>query len=284
MRGWIVTTAGSSPSWTRSSTRSPATGGPPAIWGTMRASRSSPSTHTAAVGPDTRSTTPSCPSPAASAELTSEPAPPGAARRPRTASGAGPRRARPRPPRVPLAPVDHDQRGDHDAAGLPRLLHRRDQGATAGEDVVDHRHRGPLLDERPLDPLLEAVLLRLLAHEEAGHALAPGPRGGAHRAHQGVGAEREAAHRARRRGGEGRPAELAREGRALGIEQHLAGVEVPRGASARRQDDRLSHEGALAQQVRQAGGGVGRGGHPGSLAGERAVADRRRTPSRGAGR
>src|SRR5262245_11056698 len=77
---------------------------------------------------------------------------------------------------APLLLAVHDhQRTAHHAAGLARPVDRRDQARPGGEDVVHDADRGPLLDERALDPLLQAVPLGFLADEEAGPALAGGP-------------------------------------------------------------------------------------------------------------
>ena len=258
----------------------------PAICGTHAAPRAPrPSTHTVAVGPDTRSTTPSWPAPPRRR--------PGsrrsrrrlrAARPPRTARGAGLRRAPPRPPR---GPPRHGRSPRAAATTTPPAWRAFSTAVTRDPPLVSTSSTTatgvPSSMNGPSIHCWRPCFLASLRTKKPVTRSPARPGRRAHRAHQGVGAEREAAHRARRRRGEGRPGELAGEGRALGIEQHLARVEVARGAAPGRQHDRLAHEGALAQQMRQAGGGVGRGGHPGSLVGERAVADRRRTPSRGAG-
>ena len=131
-----------------------------------------------------------------------------------------------------VAVDDHQRRHDH-GPGLARLLDRGDEGPPAREHVIDDRHRRALLDEGPLDPLLKAVLLGLLAHEEARDAAALGPGSGTHRADQRIGAERQPAHGGRPRRAQRLPGERPRQRRALRVEQHLAGVEVEGRAAAR---------------------------------------------------
>ena len=66
-------------------------------------------------------------------------------------------------------------------------------GTPGREGVVDDRDRRALLDERPLDPVLQPVLLRLLADEEPGPPVSVGPCRGADRTHERIGAGGEPA-------------------------------------------------------------------------------------------
>src|SRR5690606_7790469 len=94
-----------------------------------------------------------------------------------------------------LQPIDETERAQYVEASEARALDRAQRGSSGRDHVLEDHDRGALGELRALDPLVGAVALRLLAHDEC-RARLPGVEardtgGGGER----VGTERETADR-----------------------------------------------------------------------------------------
>src|SRR5579864_231444 len=125
-----------------------------------------------------------------------------------------------------LLAVDHAERLDNARPGLDDTIARAEKGSTRGERVVDEHHPRPGAQRRSLDAAPRSVLLRLLAHDEAGDGAIRGAAERGHRAGDGISAEGEAADGVDRK----LDAPLQRQSRhqieAAAVERHLLAVDV----------------------------------------------------------
>src|SRR4051812_18979885 len=132
-----------------------------------------------------------------------------------------------------------EDRDDADdlVARLADRVDRLDGRAAGGHDVLDDETAVARLEQRPLDPALEAVLLEVLAHEERLDLRAAGER----RARRRVGPHREPADRGRAPGLRALGDELGERLEAGGPQDRALRVDVVlRGPPAREHD--LAHD------------------------------------------
>src|SRR5437879_1124107 len=130
---------------------------------------------------------------------------------------------------TPLLAVDEDERLHHLGAGRVDLLEGGEEAGAAGDHVVDEQAAVVGTERGPLDRPRGAVLLGLLAHQEAAQRHRVGAAQGDHPGGDRVGAEGEAPDRAHLQlaaavedepGGEVQPAPL--EGDLLAVEVEVA--------------------------------------------------------------